>query len=564
MSIKNKIIFPTIIINVLICVISAILFCDVMQKELIAVGAQDALYVANKAGMEIDGSIVEKVKVGGEDSAAYRRIFAALEDTQEGAAVSAMHTLYTDGESVYYGVSTAEETPLVGDEYREEVSGLSEVFAGNSILGTSIRNNGINSVITSYIPIANKTGDIVGAIACDYNADSIMNALKQTVVNTVIIGVVCVLFAVVLITIIAKKVIKSLNVIDKKICDIVNDHGDLTQTIQIKAKDETKKIAEHVNELLSYIRDIMVNIDANSRELNQSSENVAHNLKSTKVQLNDVAGIMEQMSAAMEETSASMYGIEDLTKQINEAIGDISKSSQEGATLTAQIQETADCVKESAIEDRKQVMVRFEEMNKSVSEKIEQSKTVESIASLTDEIIAMTKQTNLLSLNASIEAARAGEVGRGFAVVATEIGKLAADSGNAASKIEEVSRNVITAVEELALESQKMVDFMNQIAVECYERLVNVGEDYSNDSTKINQMMQRFQNQANQLQENMDNISRSVTEVNGAVEESTKGIYSVSGMAGSISENVSDIEHQADANLTISNKLRFEVNKFTI
>ena len=87
-------------------------------------------------------------------------------------------------------------------------------------------------------------------------------------------------------------------------------------------------------------------------------------------------------------------------REINEAIGDISKSSQSGAALTAQIQETADGVKESAIEDRKQVMVRFEEMNRSVSEKIEQSKTVESIASLTDEIIAMTKQTNLLSLNA--------------------------------------------------------------------------------------------------------------------------------------------------------------------
>ncbi len=564
MSIRNKIIFPTIIINVLICIITALLFCSVMQKELVAVGAQDALYVANKASVEIDGSIVEKLKVGGEESAAYRRIFAALEDAQAGAAVAAMHTLYTDGETVYYGVSTSAEPVLVGDKYEKKYSFLETVFEGNALSGTEIRNTENGSVITSYIPVHNKTGDVVGAIACDYDAGSIMDALIQTILNTVIIGVVCVLISVILITFIAKKVIKSLNIIDKKICDIVNDHGDLTQTIQINAKDETKKIAVHVNELLQYMREIMTNIADNSQELNQSSENVAKNLKSTEEQLSDVAGIMQQMSAAMEETSASMNGIDELTRQINDAIHNISESSGSGALLTSEIQKTANIVKQDAVEERKNVMDYFAQMSQKVSHKIEQSKTVESIGSLTDEIIAMTKQTNLLSLNASIEAARAGEVGRGFAVVASEIGKLAVNSANAAIKIEEVSRNVITSVEELALESQRMIEFMNKTTTDCYEKLVSVGEDYSSDSAKINQMMQQFQYQANQLQENIDHISRSVTEVNGAVEESTKGIYSVSEMSGSISENVSDIERQADANLTISNRLRGEVNKFKI
>ena len=87
-----------------------------------------------------------------------------------------------------------------------------------------------------------------------------MESLEQTIKNTAIIGGLCILVSIILITIIAKKVIKSLNVIDKKICDIVNDHGDLTQTIQIKAKDETKKIASHVNELLKYMREIMTTL----------------------------------------------------------------------------------------------------------------------------------------------------------------------------------------------------------------------------------------------------------------------------------------------------------------
>lgn len=78
-------------------------------------------------------------------------------------------------------------------------------------------------------------------------------------------------------------------------------------------------------------------------------------------------------------------------------------------------------------------------MAQKLNEKIEQSQAVQEIAQLTANIIEITDQTNLLALNASIEAARAGEAGKGFAVVADEIGKLAANSAEAAEQIQKVS-----------------------------------------------------------------------------------------------------------------------------
>ena len=59
---------------------------------------------------------------------------------------------------------------------------------------------------------------------------------------------------------------------------------------------------------------------------------------------------------------------------------------------------------------------------------VEQSKAVQKINDLTNEIKEISSQTNLLALNANIEAARAGEAGRGFAVVASEIGSLASQT----------------------------------------------------------------------------------------------------------------------------------------
>ena len=69
----------------------------------------------------------------------------------------------------------------------------------------------------------------------------------------------------------------------------------------------------------------------------------------------------------------------------------------------------------------------------------DRSKAVKNIDVLTESILQITEQTNLLSLNASIEAARAGAAGKGFAVVADEIRKLAENSRHAANKIQNVT-----------------------------------------------------------------------------------------------------------------------------
>ena len=127
----------------------------------------------------------------------------------------------------------------------------------------------------------------------------------------------------------------------------------------------------------------------------------------------------------------------------------------------------------------------------SVNEKIEKSKAVEEISVLTDNIIGITEQTNLLSLNASIEAARAGEAGRGFAVVADEIGKLAANSAETAGKIQKVSVKVIEAVNELTQKAETMLHFMDETAMEGYEKLLETSQNYRNDIADLNRRMQK-------------------------------------------------------------------------
>ena len=415
-----------------------------------------------------------------------------------------------------------------------------------------------------YEPIEDDQGKIVGVLGSNYDVTGIVKMFRKMTLEVAGIVLAFEIAAIIILNIFVAQIVRSLTVVNRKLYELVNNEGDLTQKLEIRTGDEMELIANNVNKLLLYIREIMSSIAQNAKQLDDSAKNVAANISSAEVNITDVSATMEEMSASMEETSASLSQVNEAIGDVYALIEDISDQANIGKQTSGKIMDKAADVYRQAEERQEEAKRLAQILADDVSEKIEKSKAVEEIRDLTNNIISITEQTNLLALNASIEAARAGEAGRGFAVVADEIGKLASNSAEIAEKIQHVSGEVVGAVNELAANAEDMLAFMNETAMSGYEKLLETSGNYRDDVGDMGAMMQRFADESSEIKENVDQIKEAAAAVNVAVEESAKGVTSVTQMSVDLTSSVSDIQGEADTNLKVVDALSDEVQKFKL
>lgn len=565
LSIRLKILIPATLLIVAACTGVGFFISKKGKARMLQMAAQEADMVTKVAVDAIDRKLVEQLEPGCEGTVEYETLLASLRSVQQKYGITNLYTLYTDGSAVYYGVDTDETDPFaVGDLYPASYEELADVFNGNPKIESDISNTGQEAQISVYEPIEDDKGQIVGVVGSDYDVTGIVKMFRKMTLEVAGIVLAFEIAAIIILNIFVAQIVRSLTVVNRKLYELVNNEGDLTQKLEIRTGDEMELIANNVNKLLLYIREIMSSIAENAKQLDDSAKNVAENISSAEVNITDVSATMEEMSASMEETSASLSQVNEAIGDVYALIEDISDQANVGKQTSGKIMDKAAEVYRQAEERQEEAKRLAQILADDVSEKIEKSKAVEEIRDLTNNIISITEQTNLLALNASIEAARAGEAGRGFAVVADEIGKLASNSAEIAEKIQHVSGEVVGAVNELAANAEDMLAFMNETAMSGYEKLLETSGNYRDDVGDMGAMMQRFADESSEIKGNVDQIKDAAAAVNIAVEESAKGVTSVTQMSVDLTASVSDIQGEADTNLKVVDALSDEVQKFKL
>ena len=284
------------------------------------------------------------------------------------------------------------------------------------------------------------------------------------------------------------------------------------------------------------------------------------NRQSSTTVVQGMSELTQNNNVLHDKTMSSM----DMTTNINEQVERMASLMEQMVTL---MNESADHANESSgelsrVAETTMLMAKLSDEVETILSEFQ--KEFERVKTEVSTIESINSQTNLLALNASIEAARAGDAGKGFAVVADEIGKLAANSAEAAEQIQKVSAAVVEAVNGLALAAENMVEFAGITAVDGYQQLVEMSECYSKDAGDMNSIMEEFTSAAGELQKAMDEIRESTTAVSAAVEESAKGIVNVAEMSTDLTGSVGDIQKAADHNNEIADLLDTEVKRFKL
>lgn len=564
LTIRAKILIPSVIIVVLVCGLMGYNSYTRFEESMVRMGVEEADMAATIVADSLDANLVSEVTVGSEGTQVYQNLQGDLRKKQKACGIAFLYTLYTDGKKVYYGVDSDEDAAKVGDEFADSYAELEPVFGGKEYIQNYIDHTEDGDLITVYKPIEDNAGKVVAILGCDYDASSIAAELQKAVDQTLQIGGICLILAILILTIIVSRITKGLMQVNAKIYDLVHNEGDLTQKLDVRSGDELELIAGNVNELLAYIRKIMIGISSGSMRLMSTSRKMVDHLSSADESITDVSATMQEMSAAMEETTSSLNQITEAIDEIYSSVERIAGNADAGKVSSQEMESRASGANDAAAEGQKKANIETEKMAASLNEKIAKSRSVEQIEVLTSNIIEITEQTNLLALNASIEAARAGEAGRGFAVVADEIGKLAGNSADAAAKIRQVSAEVIQAVDELAEGSQQMIEFVCNSTEEGFGGLVATSENYATDANAMRAMMEQFAQTAEELRSTMDGIRESISAVNIAVEESAKGIAGVSESSVQLTGNVNEIQSEASDNNGVAEDLATEVGRFKL
>ena len=564
LTIRAKILIPSVIIVVLVCGLMGYNSYTRFEESMVRMGVEEADMAATIVADSLDANLVSEVTVGSEGTQVYQNLQGDLRKKQKACGIAFLYTLYTDGKKVYYGVDSDEDAAKVGDEFADSYAELEPVFGGKEYIQNYIDHTEDGDLITVYKPIEDNAGKVVAILGCDYDASSIAAELQKAVAQTLQIGGICLILAILILTIIISRITKGLMQVNAKIYDLVHNEGDLTQKLDVRSGDELELIAGNVNELLAYIRKIMIGISSGSMRLMSTSRKMVDHLSSADESITDVSATMQEMSAAMEETTSSLNQITEAIDEIYSSVERIAGNADAGKVSSQEMESRASGANDAAAEGQKKANIETEKMAASLNEKIVRSRSVEQIEVLTSNIIEITEQTNLLALNASIEAARAGEAGRGFAVVADEIGKLAGNSADAAAKIRQVSAEVIQAVDELAEGAGQMIEFVRNATEEGFGGLVATSENYATDANAMSAMMEQFAQTAEELRSTMDGIRESISAVNIAVEESAKGIAGVSESSVQLTGNVNDIQSEASDNNGIAEDLATEVGRFKL
>ncbi len=308
--------------------------------------------------------------------------------------------------------------------------------------------------------------------------------------------------------------------------------GDLTGEIMVyRDQDIISELATGIQQMLNSLNSLVARIQQSGVQVTSSATEIAATAKQQEATVTEQAATTNQIKATVTEITATS---KELLNTMNE-VTEVAWKTSEGANAGR-----------SSLQSMEKTMHQMMEATDSIGSKLAVlSEKAGNINTVVTTINRVADQTNLLSLNAAIEAEKAGEYGVGFAVVATEIRRLADQTAVATWDIEQMVKEMQSAVsagvmgmEKFSEEVRHGVEDVRQVG----SQLAHIIEQVDTLIPRFEEVNEGMNSQAqggNQIRDAIVQLSESAQQTADSLRQSNGAIMQLNEAANRLQEGAS-------------------------
>ena len=509
--------------------------------------------------------------------------------------ITSTDTFHLEGDDLYLGSLNLTEDNSIIDKFNQDTGIDVAIFYGTTRRATTVTDqNGNRSVGTQ---MADQTYQQVKAERQSFSNDVVVNGepyyamyilaadygsgeevtictgisaasarviYESTLRSTVIFMVIIALISLILVTLVASGIVKSIRLSIADLNEVAEGKLNFAVSEKMTARgDEVGNIARSIDSLMHKFIDIVNDLHGSSNTLTDFSVSIKDNFADINEAIGNINDAVEEMATSATNQANTT---QDVASQMNEMGVAVERSSENIGTLkqiTGSMESTnreVSVTLDSLVSISNNTRESIENVQRQTDDTNQSAMEIQSVVNLISDIAG---QTNLLSLNASIEAARAGEQGRGFAVVADEVRQLAEQSRQSADQREGIVRKLI---ENSNSSVAAMNDVMNDIQVQ-HDKLDQtkaVFEHLQSEITNVTNAVDGISKEIESIDHAKDKVYSNLESLAAISEENAASTQETSATMSQLAELVNECDSAVGELGEISGSLEGNVKKFTL